>query len=141
MSKAPSLYPTYETGVNLPKDVTGTDIPALKKYAMDVAVQGGSVVTVPGGLKNGGRITVVTVNDSIWTAAPAVPLSNRNAIRIQNQSAVEIKLQYDPTVVGYVGVWIPPSCETYYDITDNIPIYLKCKTGFGPVDIIVEELS
>lgn len=140
MSKAPSLYPTNKTGAATPADVTGTHLSG-DKFAMDVSIGGGSVVATPGGLRIAGRISVVSVNDTTWTAMPPVPLVNRNAIRIQNQSAIELKLQYDPLTVGYVGLKIPAGCETYYDITEAIPLYVKCITGAGPVDIIVEELS
>lgn len=93
----------------------------------------------PSGLNNGGLITEVTLNSATWTALPATALTNRNAIRVQNQSAIEIKLNYSGSVSGYVGVWVKPNGETYYDITDDIVIYGKSASGTPTV--IVEEIS
>lgn len=96
----------------------------------------------PTGLNNGGKVTPVTVTDAGWVALPPAPLAGRNAIRIQNQSAVQIKTNYDftgPLPAGYEGMWIKPNGETYYDITDQVIIYAKAETG--SIDILVEEIS
>jgi hypothetical protein len=95
----------------------------------------------PLGLSIAGRMTVVTLNDSTWTPLPAVPLVKRNGISVQNQSATEIKLNYDPLTVGYVGAIVNTSGERFYDIQDSIILYGKCMPGTGPVDILIEELS
>lgn len=91
------------------------------------------------GLNIRGLMTEVTINDSTWTALPALPLVNRNAIRIQNQSGVEIKTNYDNTVVGYVGIKIAADGSDAYDIRDNIIIYAK--SSGGNAIVLVEELS
>lgn len=93
------------------------------------------------GLNIGGRVSVVTIDDVSWTALPAVALDQRNAIGIQNSSGVEIKINYDPTTVGYIGVRMGIEAERYYDITDAIPIYAKAAPGSGAVTVIVEEIS
>lgn len=93
----------------------------------------------PTGLKNGGLITEVTLSAASWTPLPATPLANRNAIAIQNISAVEIKLQYDATIIGYVGVVVPSGGERQYDITDAIVIYAKASAG-API-IVIEEIA
>lgn len=93
----------------------------------------------PSGLNVAGRITHVPINSSGWTALPATPLSGRNAISIQNQSAIEIKIEYDNTVATYDGVKIIGGGERYYDITDNIVIYAR--SASGTPTITVEELS
>lgn len=95
----------------------------------------------PSGLTVAGRVSEVTINDTTWTALPATPLENRNAIGIQNTAGVEIKLNYDPLTVGYVGVKMGIEGERYYDITDSIPIYARAKAGAGSVTIIIEELA
>lgn len=99
----------------------------------------GTAAFTPSGLRNGGKITIVSVSDSAWTALPASALANRNALSIQNRSDVEIKIQYDNTTVGYVGVAIPPKGERYYDITDAIVIYARSSSG--TVDVTAEEIS
>lgn len=96
-------------------------------------------VVSPSGLRNGGLITPVTLNAATWTALPPSALPGRNAICIQNISAVEIRLQYDNTVVGYVGITIASGSERFYDITDSILLYAKSSAG-TPV-IMIEEIS
>jgi hypothetical protein len=93
------------------------------------------------GLNIAGRVSIVTIDDVNWTPLPAVPLDQRNAIGIQNSSAVEIKLNYDPSTIGYVGVKMGIEGERYYDITDAIPIYAKAAPGSGTVTVTVEEIS
>lgn len=93
----------------------------------------------PSGLFNEGKITEVSIDSTTWTALPATALVDRNHIGIQNQSGVDIKLNYDNTVVGYVGVLLANGNERHYDIQDNIIIYAK--SASGTVTIVVEELS
>lgn len=112
-------------------------------YLMEVdQVTGGlsfSGTVTQSGLHIAGRVTEVSVNPTTWTLLPASPLSARNAMAIQNYSGQQIKLNYDPLAVGYVGVIIDDSNERFYDITDTIPIYAKSVSSV--VTIIVEELS
>lgn len=95
------------------------------------------------GLNTAGRVTIVTVNDTTWTALPFGPsaLPNRNAMSIQNQSPSEVKLNYDNTVVGYDGVIIPSSGERQYDIKPGIAQYIKASPGSGTTSIAVEEIA
>lgn len=93
------------------------------------------------GLNIAGRVSQVTIDDSSWTPLPALALENRNAIGIQNSSGVEIKLNYDPATIGYIGVKMGIEAERYYDITDAIIIYAKAAPGAGTVSVIIEELS
>ncbi len=93
----------------------------------------------PSGLNVAGLLTEVAIDAVAWTALPATPLANRNAISIQNQSGVEIKMQYAPATVGYVGVKIAVDGERFYDITDNIIVYAKAASGTPT--ILVEEIS
>lgn len=94
---------------------------------------------IPAGLRNGGRISFVTIDAVSWTALPPVPLAGRNAISIQNLSGTEIKLQYDNTVIGYSGVVMATGSERFYNITDAITIYAKAAAGTPTVT--VEEIS
>lgn len=104
----------------------------------------GGIVSVTGtfttsGLKNGGLITVVSLNDTTWTALPPTALPNRNAILVQNQSLIQARMNYDDMTVGYVGININADGELYRDITDNIIMYAKSSSG--NIDVVVEELS
>lgn len=92
------------------------------------------------GLKTGGSVTEVTLNDSTWTALPAISLAARNAIAIQNVSANEMKINYDSGVAGYVGIVITAGGERQYDITDGITLYGKSESGTTPT-INIEELA
>lgn len=93
----------------------------------------------PSGLKIAGKITVVTLNATTWTALPPTSLVNRNAISIQNQSSTEVKLAFDPLTVGYLGPKVSANGERFYDIKDTIAIYGKCQAG--TCDVLIEELS
>lgn len=104
-----------------------------------VKATGVSGTFTPSGLKVAGKITAVVLNSATWTALPASALSARNAIRIQNQSGIEIKINYDNTVATYLGVWVKPNGETYYDISDTISLYAMSASGTPTV--IVEEIS
>jgi hypothetical protein len=94
----------------------------------------------PSGLKNGGRITEVTLIANQWTALPPTPLTNRNALGIQNQSGVDIKVNYPPLPDAYIGWIIPPADSKLYDVTDNIVIYGR-PSGNDDVIVIAEEIS
>mgnify|MGYP006374604905 CR=1 FL=1 len=118
--------------------VTGTEYLTQDKRAMDCHILGGAGLS-PQGLNVGGKVTVVSINSTTWTALPASPLANRNALTIQNASVSEIKLNYDNTTVGYVGIKVIVGSERYYDIKDTIIIYAKSQAG--TVDIVVEELA
>lgn len=93
------------------------------------------------GLTTAGRHSEVTIDDVSWTALPAVPFPDRNAIGIQNYTGFEIKLNFDNTVVGYVGMRVPDSNEKYYGIKDTILVYAKAEAGSGPITIDIEELA
>lgn len=92
------------------------------------------------GLKTGGLHTVVTLNPTTWTPLPATPLTGRNAMAIQNQSGENIKLNFDASVVGFVGMIVYPNGgERQYDISDTILIYGKSESS--SVSVTVEEIA
>lgn len=93
----------------------------------------------PSGLRNGGIVTIVTVDNTTWTALPPTTLLNRNAMAILNRSGQGIVLNYDNSTVGFVGVPIASGGERQYDITDAIVIY--CKSELSSCTVIVEEIS
>jgi hypothetical protein len=91
------------------------------------------------GLSTDGKVSVITLNSTTWTALPTVSLSNRNAIAIQNDSSIEIKINYDSNVTGYVGMTVKAGAERFYNITDSITLYAK--SASGTPDLNVEELA
>ena len=93
----------------------------------------------PSGLTNGGKVTEVLITSSSWTPLPVTPLTDRNALGIQNSSAQDIKVNFDNSVPGFVGMLISAGSERTYDITDQIVVYAKCSSG--SVTINVEEIS
>lgn len=97
----------------------------------------GSVQTA--GLTIAGLITIVSVNNTTWTALPLIPLAMRNAMSIQNRSGQQIALNYSSSIVGYVGILMDNLQERFYDITQNIVIYAKSSTS--TCNVTVEELS
>ena len=96
------------------------------------------------GLTKGGRVTKVTINDATWTALPATPLPDRNAIAVQNRSGTAARFNYDytgPLPGNDDGMEIAGFGERQYDITDSIILYAKVVAGGGTKDVWVEELA
>lgn len=106
--------------------------------AVDIEAPDGLPV-YPSGLRNGGRISQVTLNENTWTALPAIPLANRNAMAIQNHSGKSIALNYSNAVSGFTGIIIHDLAERSYNITESIVLYAKSQRGTAIVT--VEELS
>jgi len=94
----------------------------------------------PSGLKVAGRMQQVTIPDNAWVPLPAVALSGRNAISVQNQSGFEMKVNYDNSV-GYIGANVAPNGERFWDVTDAITLYGRAFPGTGSILILVEEIS
>lgn len=95
-------------------------------------------VTVKG-LSIEGRHSVVSINSTTWTEIPPSALTARNTIAIQNNTGQDIKINFDDSVAGFVGILIRDGSERAYDIQGTIPIYAKCTTGTASLDI--EELA
>jgi hypothetical protein len=91
------------------------------------------------GLRVGGRITEVTLNATTWTALPTTALSGRNALAMQNRSGIEMKINYNSSQVGYVGIVIADNSERQYDIKETVTIYGKSASG-TPI-MFVEEIA
>jgi hypothetical protein len=101
--------------------------------------QSGVISTSFSGLNIGGKVSVVSINNTTWSALPPTALADRNALAILNRSGQEIVINYDNTTVGYVGVPISDGAERQYDITEVITIYAKSQTS--ACTIIVEEIA
>ena len=94
----------------------------------------------PSGLRNAGRVTEVLLTTTDWTALPpGGPLTNRNAINIQNYSGDEIRLNYSSTIPGFTGIILNDQSERAIDVKDTIQIFAKARIG-GSI-IIVDEIS
>jgi hypothetical protein len=94
----------------------------------------------PSGLRIAGRVTEVLLSTTEWTALPpGGPLSDRNAINIQNYSGDEIRLNYSNTIPGFTGIILNDQSERAIDVKDTIQIYAKARIG-GSI-IIVDEIS
>lgn len=92
----------------------------------------------PSGLTTAGLITEMTIASGSWTDLPATPLVNRNAITIQNPSAIAIKVNFAEPA-GFTGIEIAAGGERFYNITDNIII--KAKSASGTPTLNIEEVS
>jgi hypothetical protein len=101
----------------------------------------GQVEARPIGLNIGGKITVFTIDDSTWWPLPATALANRNALSVQNTSGSTIKINYDNTTVGWVGVTINSGSERFYSISENVILYAKAAPASGTITIQTEELA
>lgn len=96
------------------------------------------------GLTIGGLVSVVAINETTWTALPATPLTRRNELNIQNDSGVDLKLNYDSfsaLPAGYVGITVANGNERQYPIKDSVVIFAKSAPGSGTVNITVEEIA
>lgn len=125
----------------LPKAVEDREYLKFTCDGDDVAVRTKGAIS-PAGLSNGGRISLVEINENGWTPCPAVPLANRNGISLQNfETGANMLLQYDNTAPSTEGVNLVDNAERFYTITDSIIIYARTKPGGGTVNLIVEELS
>lgn len=113
-------------------EITATDI-GIDVKALDVAIKEGAISgsVRTSGLNVAGKVTKVTLSTSGWTALPATPLADRNAIAIQNSSAQDVYINYDNSLAltTNLHIKIPPGAERQYDITDNILIYAFCTTS------------
>jgi len=128
----------------LPRNINTLEVSKFRECADDGGVVVattlcGGVETRPSGLNIAGKITETTINSTSWSPLPATTLTDRNAISIQNVSGVEIKINYDNTVTGYVGMVIANNSERYIDVGDNIIIYAKSASGTPTLNI--EEIS
>jgi hypothetical protein len=90
-------------------------------------------------LHGSGIVTDVTLNDATWTALPPTPLVGRSAVAVQNNSGQSVKINYDNTEPGFVGVLLPDGQDRFYDISDQIVQYAKSSSGAAVIQ--VEELS
>jgi hypothetical protein len=131
--------------MSLPRTLTDREQDKFEEGPLgETRVKVTSIGTVTGefttsGLKIAGKISVVTINDATWTPLPAVALTNRNAILIQNQTNVQCKINYNQSEPGYVGIWVNGNGELYRDIKDTISIFARSSSG--NIDLIIEELS
>jgi len=88
------------------------------------------------GLGVEGKITVVTINSVTWTALPAAPLTDRNGLGLQNDSAIQIKLNFDSGEPGYIGWTINGNGETFLDIRDTVVVFAKSSSGTPSLNIM-----
>lgn len=92
------------------------------------------------GLSIQGRLTEVTIDNTTWTPLPAVPLSNRNTIRMYNLTGQTIYYNFAasdlPTLTGWPVV--TGGIENL-QLTDSIIIYAK--SASSSVILLVAELA
>lgn len=137
MANPIQAYLNTTSGPDDYREVTATDI-SPNKVAMDVAVKEGNFTV--SGLNIAGKITHVTIDSDQWYAFPPTTLANRNALVIQNLSGIDVLLNYDNAAPSSEGITIFHGYERQYDIR-TIVIYLRRKSGSGPIVVVAEELS
>lgn len=122
------------------REITSTDVSGAK-VALDVAIKEGSVSATFSGLAIAGKVSKVTIDSDQWYAFPPTALANRNAIAMQNLSGFDLLLNYSASAPSNEGITIPNGYERQYDITPGITLYIRRKSGSGPIDVWAEELS
>ena len=90
------------------------------------------------GLKLGGKITELDINNTTWTPFTLTPLTERNQINIQNESGQLVKVRYD-NVAGFVGAYIKTGMERQYTVQGTIVMYFKSEES--ACKIVIEELA
>jgi hypothetical protein len=98
-----------------------------------------SVVGVEG-LGGSGRITIVALTASAWTALPTTALTDRNAILIQNQSdnGNVVLLNYSASAASE-GMRLEDRATKGVSLKSSIVLYGRMVSGTGSV--AVEELA
>lgn len=96
----------------------------------------------PSGLRIQGKHSFVTVNSVSWTPLPAVPLTDRNGMSVQNESGIDVRIRYLEGIgdATWRGSLIPGNGgDRFYNIKDSIVVYAK--SASGTPELIVEEIS
>lgn len=98
-----------------------------------------SVVGVEG-LGGSGKVTIVALTSSAWTALPATALTNRNAIVIQNQSdnGNAVILNYSASSPAE-GMRLEDRGTKGLSLKETVIVYGRMVSGTGTVAI--EELA
>lgn len=111
--------------------------------------------SVPQGLANEGRITIVSVTDSAWTRVTLTPtpLSGRRGASIQNTDGlgvdnsssilVNYALAVSPATppTGAKGIVIRSGEERQYDVNDSVDFWIRVVASGGTQDIVYEEIA
>lgn len=92
------------------------------------------------GLSVAARITVVSLSETQWTALPALPLSGRSSVCIQNQSGTTeaMLLNYSSSAPAE-GIRIEDGGFRALSLGDGVTLYGRMVVGNGSV--AVEELA
>jgi hypothetical protein len=115
----------------------GNSIDQTGRRALHTVVQGG-VLNIQG-VSIQGRIQQLSLVTTAWTAAPLVPLANRNSLIVQNTSVRTILWNYTNNPAVTVGFQIPANGIREIMITDDVIVYLRAVSAAATV--IVEELA
>lgn len=115
----------------------GNSLDQTGRRALHTVVQGG-VLNIQG-VSIQGRIQQLALVTTAWTAAPLVPLANRNSLIVQNISNHTILWNYTDNPAVTIGFRIPAGGFREILITDEVNVYLRAATT--AVTVLVEELA
>ena len=88
---------------------------------------------------SGGKISVVTITNTAWTAIPAVAATNRQGLGIQNIAGGAMRLNWDNTAPAGEGIILGDGSERYYSVRSSATLYGRFTTLASGL-ITVEEL-
>lgn len=131
-------YPTKQGGTGQGETVTITSLPG-NKIGLDVSIAGSTGTLTgdftPQGLNDAIKVTTMDVDDTAGQPLPAVALSGRNSMVVQNKDGVEV-LYVGPSnvtadnVIGTTsGHEVNPGETFAIDITDDIILYGRAPAG------------
>lgn len=87
-------------------------------------------------LEQGGQHKSILINSDTWTDVTPVPLVGRKAITVQNTNQdYKVKLNFDNSIVGFVGTTMYPEGERFYTALDNVKLYAKSELGSFYIDV------
>ncbi len=88
-----------------------------------------------------GKLTLVEINDTTWTAIPVTPLADRHAVSIQNRTGQSLYYNWEASDVDavYKGWVVPNGYERSWPVQIGAVLYFKSTSG--TVKLMVEELK
>ena len=100
-------------------------LPAVKTVICD-----GNLSAQPQGFQTEGLIKAVEINDTTWTALPATPLTDRNALSVRNNTGQEIFVSFTATPTSADDVWDVPDKSSWNALmSDQVILYGKASSG------------
>lgn len=87
-----------------------------------------------------GRVTVVALNNTAWTALPGTPLANRQGLAVQNLSGDNVLLNWSNAAAPTSHIFLASGAERFYQAKDTAILYGRLQNNASG-DVHIEELG